>query len=359
MSGRGPRRIAVVMLSRGLGGLEQSFLDYVAALDHRGWSILAVHHPAWPRAAELAGLGVDRTGIASLGEWDPLAARRLRRVLEHDATAVITIGRRATTLVRRALEGRAGPAQLAVTPNYSFKGLIGLPMVIATTRDIRAALIRAGQPDDRISVVPNLIRMPQTRPERPVPFPPVPTIGALGRFVAKKGFADLLDALSQLGDRPFRLVLAGDGPEAAALRAEVARLGLDDRVDLPGWLDDPTALLARLDLLVVPSHHEPFGIVVLEGMAHGLPVIVTDAEGPREIVQGGVDGLVVPRHDPPALARAIGRLLDDPPLAARLAAAGRATVEARYDLPVVAAEIEAVVDRTLDASTAAPSSRAR
>jgi glycosyltransferase involved in cell wall biosynthesis len=356
MSGRERAEIAVVMLSHGRGGLEQSFLDYVEALHGRGRSVRAIHHPAWPRVAELDALGVARTGIGSLGEWDPLAVLRLQRALA-GAKAVITIGRRATRLVRRAIEGDRHRVQLGVTPNYSFKGLIGLPRVIATTRDIRAALIEAGQPEARIRVVPNLIRVPPLHAARPAPFPPIPTIGALGRFVAKKGFADLLDALARLGARPCKLILAGDGPETPALRERIAHLGLEGRVELPGWLDDPAQLFARIDLLVVPSHHEPFGIVVLEGMAHSLPVIVTDAEGPREIVRDGIDGLVVPRRDPPALANALTRLIDDPPLAARLAAAGRATVEARYDLPVVAAEIEAAVEDTLE--TAAPRSGAR
>lgn len=348
--------IAVVMLSRGVGGLEQSFLDYVEALHLRGHGILAIHHPAWPRRADLVALGVAHAGIASLGEWDPFAVWRLRRTLDRaGAAAVITIGRRASLLVRRALNGRPAPIQLGVTPNYSFKGLIGLPRVIAITNDIRAALIGAGQPEAGISIVPNLIRVPdEVSPRAPHA---VPVIGALGRFVAKKGFADLLAAVAQLGERPCRLILAGDGPEAPALRAAIARLGLEDRVELPGWLPDPAEFFAGIDILVVPSHHEPFGIVVLEGMANRLPVIVSDAEGPREIVRDGVEGLVFPRGDPPALAQALIRLLDDPTLATRLAAAGRKAALERYDLPVVAAEIERVVQETLPSPSPAAGAR--
>ena len=85
--------------------------------------------------------------------------------------------------------------------------------------------------------------------------------------------------------------------------------------------------------------------MVLEAMAHARALVATAAAGPREIVSHGVDGLLVPPGDPPALAAALAALLDDPSLRARLARAGRETARARYDLPVVARQISAVLCR--------------
>ena len=227
---------------------------------------------------------------------------------------VLTIGRRASALTRRARRRLPQVVQVGVTPNYSLGPLIGLDHVLATTSDLRAALIAAGQPPDRISVVPNLVRAPPEVVMAEADPGRAPVIGALGRFVAKKGFADLLEALARLRDRGqrFEALLAGSGPEEAALRALATRLDLDGRVRFLGWVDDKRSFFAALDLLCVPSREEPFGIAVLEGMAHGRATIATDAAGPREIVRDGVDGLLVPRAAPDALAAAMALLLDAP-----------------------------------------------
>jgi glycosyltransferase involved in cell wall biosynthesis len=246
--------------------------------------------------------------------------------------------------------------QIGVTPNYGLKPLLGLDHVIATTADLRRALLAAGQPAARISVVPNLVRLPAeietTAADRAGPL----VIGALGRLVAKKGFADLLQAAALLAARgqPFELRLGGSGLEAAALRALAERLGLAGRVRFVGWVDDKPGFFRALDLCCVPSREEPFGIVVLEAMAHGRAVVASAAAGPREIIRDGIDGLLVPPGAPPALADALAALLDDPRRRAALARAGRETVRTRFDLPVVAKLISATVLRVIEGSPPAP-----
>jgi glycosyltransferase involved in cell wall biosynthesis len=189
--------------------------------------------------------------------------------------------------------------------------------------------------------VPNLVRMPAgSGPARAGPDG-VPVIGALGRFVPKKGFADLIEALARLRARGYRFEarLAGSGPEEAELRALAGRFGIEDRLRFLGWITDKRSFFEALDLLCVPSREEPFGIVVLEGMAHARATIATAVAGPREIIHHGSDGLLVPPAAPEALADAIGHLLDEPARRQALARAGRETVRARYDLPVVARKI--------------------
>jgi glycosyltransferase involved in cell wall biosynthesis len=346
--------VACIMLSAGRGGLEQSLLDYCEALLLERHPVHAVVHPRWAGRAALERLPLRAIApLINCNEWDPLAVRRLRNWLRAAAPRVVlTIGRRASALTCRA--GRRLPqlVQVGVTPNYSLGPLVGLDHVLATTLDLRGALIAAGQPPDRITVVPNLVRVP---PDVAVAEPRpggVPVIGALGRFVPKKGFADLLEALARLRDRGqrFEARLAGSGPEEAALRALAARLHLDGRVSFLGWVDDKRSFFAALDLFCVPSREEPFGIVVLEGMAHGRATIATDAPGPREIVRHGLDGLLVPRAAPDALAAALAELLDHPGRRLALARAGRETVRTRFDLPVVAKRLSAAVCHMVDLS---------
>jgi folate-binding protein YgfZ len=331
------------MLSRGLGGLEQSLLDHCEALLLERHPVHALVHP---RAAIRPAL--EHLPLASLAElrnvneWDPLAVRRLRHWLRATAPAVVlTIGRRASVLARRARRRLPGLPQVGATPNYSLGPLVGLDHVLATTEDLRRALLAAGQPAERVTIVPNLVRPPPAVVVRPPQPDAVPVIGALGRLVPKKGFADLLEALGLLAAQGygFQAWIGGNGPEAKNLKALSAHLHLSDQVRFLGWVEDKRAFFEALDLFCVPSREEPFGIVALEAMAHGRATIATDAAGPREIIRDGADGLLMPRSDPRALAAAIAGLLDHPERRRALAEAGLETVRARFALPVVARQI--------------------
>ncbi len=344
-----PPAVACIMLSAGLGGLEQSLLDHCEALLLERHPVHALVHP---RAAVRPAL--ERLPLASLAtlrnanEWDPLAVRNLRRWL-HAARpdVVLTIGRRASALARRARRRLSGLPQVGVAPNYSLGPLIGLDHVLATTEDLARALLAAGQPPERVTVVPNLVRVPPDVALRPSDPDAPPVIGALGRFVPKKGFSDWLAALALLaapGHR-FEARLGGSGPEDKNLKALSAGLHLTDRMKFLGWVEDKRAFFELLDLVCVPSREEPFGIVVLEGMAHGRATIATDTAGPREIIRHGVDGLLVPPADPRALADAMAALLDEPERRLALAEAGLQTVRNRFALPVVARQLSAALRR--------------
>jgi glycosyltransferase involved in cell wall biosynthesis len=155
-------------------------------------------------------------------------------------------------------------------------------------------------------------------------------IGVVGRIASWKGQDVFLDAFAQaFGGTAVRGRIIGDplfGEDAYAesLREQADRLGISDQIEFRGFREDVWAELRELDILVhcsvVP---EPFGQVVLEGMAAGLPVVAAGAGGPAEIVTTGVDGILTPPGDARELARVLRTLHDDPPLRARLAEAGR------------------------------------
>ncbi|MEM7567440.1 MAG: glycosyltransferase, partial [Pseudomonadota bacterium] len=118
---------------------------------------------------------------------------------------------------------------------------------------------------------------------------------AVGRLSPEKGFDTLIDAAARLdASLPFRLVIAGEGPARGALEAQIAALGLEDRVSLPGFTADPVPLLCRAAAFVSSSTHEGFGNAIVEAMACGVPVVASDApHGPREILGGGRWGRLV------------------------------------------------------------------
>ncbi len=166
----------------------------------------------------------------------------------------------------------------------------------------------------------------------------------LARLDPIKGFDLLLPALRRLrGD--FELRLAGSGPCEDALRRTVARLGLRDRVRFLGGVtgDAKWQVLHSADLFVLPSHHENFGLSVLEAMAAGLPVVISDRVELKDVVGGAGAGLVVPRTEE-ALAAALQRLIDDPALRRAMGARGAAVARERFSWERVAREMEAVYE---------------
>lgn len=156
----------------------------------------------------------------------------------------------------------------------------------------------------------------------------VPVVVAVGRLHPQKGFMHLLAAFEQLRGRDDAaaracLLIAGEGPERAALEADIARRGLKEQVRLLGWRGDIPSLLRAADLFVLSSLWEGMPNVVLEAMSAGVPVVATDVEGVRELIPGDDTGLLVPAGAPSALAAEIGRVLTDPALARRLGTAGQ------------------------------------
>jgi glycosyltransferase involved in cell wall biosynthesis len=155
-------------------------------------------------------------------------------------------------------------------------------------------------------------------------------IGSIGRLSRQKGYDLLIEATpALLAAHPgARVLIAGDGPERTALERRARELDVSHAVRLPGYVPDPRAVYAALDIFVAPSRHEGFGIVFLEAMAMGVPVIGTRVVGSRDAVQDGRTGLLAPAEDPAALAQHILALAADAALRATLVAAAGSHVRA-------------------------------
>jgi glycosyltransferase involved in cell wall biosynthesis len=177
-------------------------------------------------------------------------------------------------------------------------------------------------------------------------------IGMLGRLAPWKGQDLFLEAFAHGAPATARAriigsAMFGEDSYEQQLREQVAKLGLTDRVEFRGFREDVWAELAQLDVLVHASRvPEPFGQVVLEGMAAGLAVIASGEGGPAEIVADGVDGLLFTPRSTTALAEALNRVCADPALRAALGRAGRATAE-RYNPGATAEKLIAIYERVL------------
>lgn len=173
----------------------------------------------------------------------------------------------------------------------------------------------------------------------------------VARLTKQKGIDVLIDALAILRERgcAARLKIIGDGPERAALEQQTREKQLQDRVEFLGALP-PSELpphYAACAVFVLPSLREGLGVVLVEALLCGAPVIATDSGGVTDIVRDGETGLLFPERDARALADAIEKLLDDRALAARLAAQGAAAARARFTSERVAAQFIEIYQRAI------------
>jgi D-inositol-3-phosphate glycosyltransferase len=221
--------------------------------------------------------------------------------------------------------------------------------VIATCRDEVTELTALGLADDRVSVVPCGVDVELFRP-RPRRTEGSRQVLVVGRLVMRKGIGNVIEALAEVPDT--RLTVAG-GPPADALAADpeavrllglAHELGVSDRVELLGGVgrEQVPVLMGEADVVVSVPWYEPFGIVPLEAMAAGRPLIGSAVGGLLDTVLPGVTGELVPPRRPDLLAESLRALLADPPLRERMGRAGRRRVERLFSWERVVALHELV-----------------
>lgn len=174
----------------------------------------------------------------------------------------------------------------------------------------------------KLKLIYNGLPLPQDAPS-PLPFSP-PTLLLFGRLSWEKGFSTAIDAFALL-KQDAKLIIAGDGPERPRLEKQVDELNLRASVQFTGVLaqEEVPATINRATLVIVPSILESFGLVILQSMQMGRPVIASSLQGIPEVVAHGKTGLLVPKQDPVALCQAIRELLGDPEKARQMGIEGR------------------------------------
>ncbi|WP_448608986.1 glycosyltransferase family 4 protein [Geodermatophilus sp. URMC 60] len=216
--------------------------------------------------------------------------------------------------------------------------------VVVLTDRTAAALAADGVPAGRVQTIPSGFDPALFSGGSPDVFPGVgrPRIGYVGRLAPQKRADRLVEAFGRMRE-PASLVVVGDGPDRERVQALAAGL---PRAHLTGFVEHPAvpAVLASLDVLVLPSAYEEMGSVLTEAMASGLPVVASDVGGIPEVVRHGETGLLVPPGDVDALAAALDRLAADPGLRARLSVGARARAM-DYAWPRLAARVADVYAR--------------
>ena len=364
-----PPRLPTVLhvrSSSGLFGADRVVLDLCAELGRAGYRAVLVPlvepdgtGAALRAAGQALSLPVRPLHLAS--RFDLRAAAMLRRLAaaegalvlhghDYKSNLLVHLARAPETSRVATLHGRVGTDwKLRLYESAEARLVRRFDRVICVSAAMRAAETRG---DFVPALVPNGIDLgpfrdaPARDPElgASLGLPPgAAVIGSIGRLSAEKGFAVLLAAAAALAaERPALHVLrVGEGPESGALTALAARLGLADRVHMPGLRTDTPALYRLFDVFCMPSRREGLPLVLLEALASGTAAVVTPVGGIRDVLAAGEGegqpvALTAEPGDAAGLAAAVGRLLDDPALGHRLGQAGQERVAAHFSRTAMA-----------------------
>jgi glycogen(starch) synthase len=350
-----------------IGGMQNHTAELTRALDRRGivQTVLTTRPPTAPYFQRLG----DHARVIRVG----LPVRRFRQLYAPQAAIIAPILAARADVVHVHLG-----EDLAVLPvGAAVARLHRLPLVLTVhtslrhtlaVGDLRSAVLKTlGGPIERwgeavLVITPRLYRLlasegidenrihlipPGVNPslfEGPFedPFASIgrPRVLFVGRLSPQKGVSTLVAAAGLLEHPSAQVLLVGDGPERKALEREAKRIGVGDHMHFVGFLahDRLPAVLVHADLLVLPSIYEELGTVLLEAMQAALPIVASNIGGIPDVIEDGVNGLLVPPGEPEALARAIDRLLADRDLARRLSEGAHERAK-DYDWEVLAERV--------------------
>ncbi|MFD3728244.1 glycosyltransferase family 4 protein [Streptomyces sp. NPDC058671] len=304
-------------------------------------------HPDLHRPAEVFPRGD--------GRWKQYSALTDARIGEHlrGVEADVLVGTRPGLNVHLTRQARRGPVLVGQEHlildghSYRLRRDVGheyaLLDAVTTVTDADARAYRElGLPGVRIEAVPNSVPAPSVQPADPA----AKTVVAAGRLTRVKRYDLLIDAFAEAAaDHPdWKLRIYGTGDAVQDLKEPLSRhikdRGLGGQVFLMGSVTPLEPELAKGSIAAVTSQRESFGMTIVEAMRCGLPVVSTDCPyGPREIIEDGTDGFLVPVDDVAAFARALRRLIEDDELRAKTARAALAASE-RFDPARIAARHE-------------------
>lgn len=392
-------RILFLNHSATLGGGELSLLDIATDWNDTGHMLLFEDGPLVGRLAERGiphtvlsastnALAVSRdAGPTALLRAVPAVLDLARQIRRHAQTADLLYANSQKAMILAALVGAWTRTPVVwhlrdmMTADHfsrSNRRLVTalanrlLTRVLCNSDATRAAFVQAGGRANLCTVIPNGIdpapfdavaRSPaDIRRDAGLP-PDVPMVGIFSRLADWKGQHVLVEALRTLpgvhaaivGDAMF----AGDRPYTERLRRQIHDAGLQDRVHLLGFQDEVAPLMTAVDVVAhCSTAPEPFGRVIVEAQMARRPVVATRAGGAAEIIDDGVNGLLVAPGDPPSLRAALARLVEAPAFAAQLADAGHAHAHAEYSLSTLLRRIRAAV-RPFSPSGRRPSASSR
>lgn len=358
------RKILLAYLVRPAeGGMKQHLLALLRGLNRERFESVVLCPPDASLADEAAKLGIRVIPVPIAGELNPRhdlrAAGRVRAILRELRPDILHIHSTKAGLVGRlALVGMRRPKVILTVHSFVFDERVGqrkralvswlerrlaryTDRIVAVSQALKDELVAAmGLPPALISVIHNGI--PFGEPPIPLPTHVAPCIGTVARLAPQKGVDCFLQTAALVAARfpQATFPIIGDGPLKEPLMALADELGIAGRVEFLGHRTDVPALLREMDVFVLASTYETFGLTVVEALSQQTPVVASRVGGIPEIITDGETGLLASSGNPADFAEKICRLLDNPAFALRLARQGDDEVRTRFSSARMLAETE-------------------
>lgn len=363
-------RIAHVISDTGIGGAGRYLLALLAGVESCGWEV-TVYVPEGPLAAAVRASG--QAAVMPLPEGDRSFSWSLYCWLHRHLQPSAIVHTHASLAARLAAKQKGYPVVLTRHTLGAPLPAAGLPAwqrwthrhlahtlsdaIIAVSQACRQRLLAEGVDEHLLHLVYHGVDAEPYLQASPVPWrqrlglsPEQKVIVTVARLAPVKGLQHAVAAAALLQRQavPFTWLFVGQGPQAASLQEQAAALGLGpQQVRWLGYQEDIPGLLAAADIAVVPSLQEALGLVVLEAMAAGLPVVASRVGGIPELVLEGQTGCLVPPAAPKALAQALAQLLQDETTAGAMGRRGRQRVMQQFTIAGMWQQTDAIYRQVL------------
>lgn len=331
-------KITNIILTSQNGGAEQVFLDYCRILKDLGHEITAIIKKDAPYAEKLDEIGAKTIKINNkFGYCDIFAIQNIKKALKKFASdAVITHNSRAISLTKKA---RPKQKQIAVNHSNNVKRSIGCDLIISVNTNIFYKTVDSGQAPEKSITIPNSIEIIEKIKPKTINFnKKAINLGMMARFDHSKGYLEALDALKILKNNQkshnFNLKIAGDGYFKEKILKKIAENDLKNEVELLGWIKNKEEFFNNIDIFLLPSTTETFGLVLLEAMNYETPIISSDADGPKEILKHQETALIVnmkpSQNYPENLAQTIENMIKNENLAKNIVKNAKNDLKKRF-----------------------------
>lgn len=357
-------KIVNIILTSQNGGAEQVFVDYCNVLKNKlNHDILAIIKDDAPYAYQLEDLQISIKKIKNnLSYYDFFAVNSIKKILEEfNADAVITHIGKSMVLTRKAIKKIKNKKiyQVAVNHSMNVKRSIGSDVIISINKPMFFKTIDQGQDANKSFVVHNAIDMTGICAAKSDIFlqnKDVIKLGVIGRLDNHiKGFCSAIKTIKLLKNHPsgkkFVLKIAGSGPIEKSLRDLAKSLQVEDMVEFVGWVKDKKEFFDSIDIFLLTSKRETFGLVLLEAMKFCKPIISCKADGPKEILRDKVDGLLVDLEPfdkiEYRLIEAIEKIIEDSDFANKMVEQSFVRLQEKFSFDALAARLEEIFGKKI------------
>lgn len=336
-------KIVNIMLSSQKGGLETVFFDYCTELLNLNHKVTGICINSCPYLDNI-NENINLIKVKSRSIYSPFAIFRLLSIIKNEKPDLIILyGNRPVkmTVLNPVYKLFKIKSPILSVANNNHPYIKKIKYMAAVSKDIQSNLLSKGV--KKCYYIPNITHENSSIvKERGV----IPVIGVMGRLHSNKGFDIFLKSLHILKEKniKFKAVIAGDGPEKDNLLNLANNLNLQDHISFTGWIDKKSDFFNQIDIFCLPSRVEPFGIVLLEAMAYYKPIIATNCQGPKDIFNNNINGIIINKESEGDLSQKIQYLIKNETVSKKIAKDGNLTFKARYTSEKLRSTLERVIE---------------